>query len=119
MVELNIALSPRLQTELIGHQSQWRLLLRKFHNNELHPAWLLSGTKGIGKSTFAYQAARYILKANQNNDQFFDTLINQKSHPNIRNHRIDHDHRCKNIFRRPYCLFDYDHIGTSAYPGSG
>ena len=98
MVELNIALSPRLQTELIGHQSQWRLLLRKFHNNELHPAWLLSGTKGIGKSTFAYQAARYILKANQNNDQFFDTLINQKSHPNllIIERELDEDGKLQN-----------------------
>ncbi len=83
MVELNTALSPRLQTHLIGHQSQWQLLVRKFQDNELHPAWLISGAKGIGKATFAYQAARYILKAKQDNDQFFDTLINQKSHPNL------------------------------------
>ncbi len=83
MVELNTKLSPRLQTHLIGHQSQWQLLQRKFQDNELHPAWLLSGPKGIGKATFVYQIARHILKVHQNNDQFFDTLISQKSHPNL------------------------------------
>ena len=83
MVELNTKLSPHLQTHLIGHQSQWQLLQRKFQDNELHPAWLLSGPKGIGKATFVYQIARHILKAHQNNDQFFDTLISQKSHPNL------------------------------------
>lgn len=98
MVDLNTALSPRLQTQLIGHQTQWQLLRRKFQDNELHPAWLLSGHKGIGKATFAYQVARYILKANQNNDQFFDTLINQKSHPNflIIEREFDEDGKLQN-----------------------
>lgn len=83
MVDLNTTLVPRLQTQLIGHQAQWDFLIRKFEENELHPAWLLAGTKGIGKATFAYRVARSILKSKQNNDQFFDTLINQKSHPNL------------------------------------
>lgn len=83
MVNLDTNLPPRLQNQLIGHQSQWQLLERQFQERKLHPAWLLSGQKGIGKVTFAYQAARYILKDGQNNDQFFDTLINQNSHPNL------------------------------------
>lgn len=83
MVDLDTNLPPRLQNRLVGHQSQWLLLERQFQEKKLHPAWLLSGQKGIGKATFAYQAARYVIKEGQNNDQFFDTLINQNSHPNL------------------------------------
>lgn len=83
MVDLDTSLLPRLQNQLIGHQPQWQLLQRQFQEKKLHPAWLLSGQKGIGKATFAYQAARYVLKDGQNNDQFFDTLINQNAHPNL------------------------------------
>lgn len=83
MVDLNTALLPRLQSQLIGHQTQWDFFIHKFLENKLHPAWLLAGSKGIGKATFAYQAVRAILKANQKNDSFFDTLISQKSHPNL------------------------------------
>lgn len=98
MVNLDTNIPPRLQRQLISHQSQWQLLQRQFHEKKLHPAWLLSGQKGIGKATFAYQAARYLLKDGQNNDQFFDTLINQNSHPNllIIEKNVDEDGKLQN-----------------------
>ncbi|WP_052045860.1 AAA family ATPase [Candidatus Paracaedibacter symbiosus] len=83
MIPLDTTLPPRLQKQLLGHEGQWQLLQRQFSENKLHPAWLLVGQKGIGKATFAYQTARTLLKADQGNDQFFDTLIDQKSHPNL------------------------------------
>lgn len=80
---LDTTLSPLFQGDLIGHQFQWKLLTHQFSQKKLHPAWLLTGQKGIGKSTFAYQIVRHVLKDGQNNDKFIDNLISNKSHPNL------------------------------------
>lgn len=120
MVDLNTNLPPRLQNQLVGHQPQWQLLQQQFQEKKLHPAWLLSGQRGIGKATFAYQAARYILKAGQNNDTFFDTLIDQNSHPNllIIEKNVDEDGKVQNeiTVEGVRKLADFVHQ-SAAFPG--
>ncbi|SUZ57279.1 uncharacterized protein METZ01_LOCUS10133, partial [marine metagenome] len=58
-------------------------------NNRLHHAYLLSGDKGIGKATFAYNFARYLFNNKKNNfsrinrDNKHSRLIESRSHPDL------------------------------------
>jgi len=48
-------------------QHQWQLLQSQLQNNSLHHAFLLSGSKGLGKLDFAREFARVLLCKNSNN----------------------------------------------------
>lgn len=52
---------PRLCPQLVGQEKICRLFYDNFCNQQLHHAWLLNGQKGIGKASFAYQFARFLL----------------------------------------------------------
>ena len=54
-------LHPRLTNTLFGHEAAEDLFLSAFNARSLHHAWLLTGERGIGKATFAYRAARFLL----------------------------------------------------------
>lgn len=53
-----------LDQSLIGHQKYFNLLKILYAQQTLHPCWILYGQKGIGKSTFSYHFAEYILSKN-------------------------------------------------------
>ena len=55
-------LHPREQSELIGHQAAEQQLLKSYMSGKAHHAWILGGTRGIGKATLAYRFARFVLK---------------------------------------------------------
>lgn len=59
--EQSLALHPRATPALFGHEAAEEALLRAFNAGALHHAWLLTGHRGIGKATFAYRAARFLL----------------------------------------------------------
>ena len=52
---------PRLTQKIIGHDSGFADFTQSRARGRLHHSWLLSGIKGIGKASFAYQAARHLL----------------------------------------------------------
>ncbi len=52
---------PRERIRLIGQEAAERAFLDAAASGRLHHAWLLTGREGIGKATFAYRAARYLL----------------------------------------------------------
>jgi DNA polymerase III subunit delta' len=54
-------LHPRTNAVLIGHTACEYAFLSAFRAGTLHHAWLLSGEEGVGKATFAYRAARFLL----------------------------------------------------------
>ena len=58
-------LHPRLAVNLFGHEAAEDLFLSAFNAGALHHAWLLTGERGIGKATFAYRAARFLLSQGQ------------------------------------------------------
>ena len=58
-------LHPRLRDTLFGHEAAEDLFLSAFDAGSLHHAWLLTGERGIGKATFAYRAARFLLGQDQ------------------------------------------------------
>lgn len=54
----NGGFSPRVNTYLLGHEEEEKLLLNAWKNNKLHNSWLICGIEGIGKATLAYRFAR-------------------------------------------------------------
>ncbi|TCR66635.1 DNA polymerase III subunit delta' [Bosea sp. BK604] len=54
---------PRETLALVGHSRQEQAFLDALRSGRMHHAWLIGGPEGIGKATFAYRAARFVLAA--------------------------------------------------------
>lgn len=52
---------PSAVPRLLGHAQAERALLDAIADERLHHAWLLIGPKGVGKASFAWRAAKYLL----------------------------------------------------------
>jgi DNA polymerase-3 subunit delta' len=52
---------PRKIEKLHGHERSENIFLEAWHAGRLPHAWLITGPKGIGKATFAYNVARFVL----------------------------------------------------------
>lgn len=59
---------PRLNPEFMGHSAAEKTLLDAFHGGRMAHAWMITGTKGIGKATLAYRFARYVLSQSKEDD---------------------------------------------------
>ena len=55
------ALHPRETSVLFGHEAGERDFLEAFRQGRMPQAWLIGGPEGIGKATFAWRAARFVL----------------------------------------------------------
>lgn len=64
-------LSPRENLNLFGHTHAQSVFLEAFHSPRFPHAWILSGDYGIGKATFAFHMARYILSGRTSRDTTF------------------------------------------------
>ena len=72
--DTEISLEPKNNTYLIGHEDIEKIFLDAWKNNSLHQAWLISGPKGIGKATFAYKLARFLLSADKEKADTYNSL---------------------------------------------
>jgi DNA polymerase-3 subunit delta' len=54
-------LHPRQTARVYGHEDAERRFAGAFSQGRLHHAWLICGPEGIGKATFAYMIARFLL----------------------------------------------------------
>ncbi|MGO9486827.1 MAG: DNA polymerase III subunit delta' [Rhodomicrobium sp.] len=79
-----LALHPRLTPALFGHAAAGETFLRAFNAGALHHAWLVTGERGIGKATFAYRAARFLLSRERAGPEPARTLEVAPSHPAAR-----------------------------------
>jgi DNA polymerase III subunit delta' len=52
---------PRETARLFAHAAAQAEFLASFNSGRLHHAWLISGPRGIGKATFAWMLARFLL----------------------------------------------------------
>jgi DNA polymerase-3 subunit delta' len=57
----SLAPLPRANPDLVGHEAAERSLRRLFETGRLPHALLLSGPRGIGKASFAFRLARFVL----------------------------------------------------------
>ena len=60
---------PRLMTEIFGHDDVEVQLLELINSKHLPHALIFSGPEGVGKSTFAFRLARYLLKHGKNEEE--------------------------------------------------
>ncbi len=86
--------SPSRNTFLLGYNQTFLDLINHFENEKFPNKILLSGKKGIGKSTFAYHLINYIFSKNEENkynlknnlisenNKSYNLVINN-SHPNF------------------------------------
>ena len=79
-----LALHPRFTEMLSGHAAAEKTFLRAFNAGALHHAWLVTGERGIGKATFAYRAARFLLSRDAASAGPAQTLDVPASHPAVR-----------------------------------
>ncbi len=52
---------PRVEAELVGHGAAEAQILDAWARGRPHHAWLIAGPAGIGKATFAFRVARFVL----------------------------------------------------------
>lgn len=52
---------PRKNTRLEGHEAAEQAVLEAWNSGRMPHAWLIAGPQGIGKATFAYRVARFVL----------------------------------------------------------
>ncbi len=76
--------SPRTNTFLLGHEAEEQQFLSAWRNNSLHNSWLISGIEGIGKATFAYRLARFLLSADEKEKSKYKTLDVSPDNPALR-----------------------------------
>lgn len=62
---------PDFTAPLIGHASQERYFLDAWTRETMPHSLLFSGAKGVGKATFAYRLAAFILSGGEGNDALF------------------------------------------------
>lgn len=88
-------IAPKDNPYLIGHEKAESFVLEAWRQNNLHHALLISGEKGIGKATFAYRIARFLLQADETKRNNYKSLeispessvfrqINSGSHPDLK-----------------------------------
>lgn len=70
--EINI--SPRNNSFLLGQSKAEDIFLKAWKNQTMHHAWILNGPKGIGKATLAYRIARFMLWADENKKDMYNSL---------------------------------------------
>ena len=70
--EINI--TPRNNSFLLGQIKAEELFLKAWKKQTMHHAWILNGPKGIGKATLAYRIARFLLWADENKKDSYNSL---------------------------------------------
>lgn len=60
-MEEKTSFEPKDNNYLVGFEESEKMFLEAWKNKSLHQSWLISGIKGIGKTTFAYKLARFLL----------------------------------------------------------
>ena len=74
---------PKAAETLFGHQVAEQEFINCFKSGKLHHGWLITGAKGIGKATFAWRIAKFLLTqpiaGSEPNGSFGNSGENQNS----------------------------------------
>ncbi|MEH6404963.1 MAG: DNA polymerase III subunit delta' [Sneathiella sp.] len=104
---------PRELDTLIGHEAAETTFLDSYNSGRFHHAWLITGVKGVGKASFAYRAAKFLLSTNDDGGGMFGppetldspskhpalALIQAESHPGLTVLRRRYDPKGKKLFK--------------------
>lgn len=73
--------APWQQNSLFGHRKAINIFLDAHNRKRLHHAWLISGARGVGKSTLAYRLTRFILASTNEQGTSEDPTSIKPEHP--------------------------------------
>jgi DNA polymerase III subunit delta' len=73
---------PRYATSIIGHDAAMTGFKAAFTSGRPHHAWLITGPSGIGKASFAYNVAKFVLSQHQDEPQV-QRWIHARAHPDL------------------------------------
>jgi DNA polymerase III subunit delta' len=73
---------PRFAMTILGHDSASSEFKSAFNSGRPHHAWLITGPSGIGKASFAYHLARFVLSQNQDEEQVL-RWVHARAHPDL------------------------------------
>jgi len=105
---------PWVNQSLSGHQAAENMFLDAWNSGRMPHAWLITGARGVGKATFAYRCARFVLAQTEAEDELFGappppqsleipqddptfSLVARQSHPGLRSIRKSWDDKTKKI----------------------
>lgn len=94
------ALHPRVSKNLFGHCKAEQEFVSAISSNRMPHAWLIQGPPGIGKATFAYRAAKYLL-TEASHDKTSQSLETDQNDPSVRQ-IMAHSHPDLFILRREW-----------------
>ncbi len=94
---------PKETRTLVGQGAAEALFLDSFNSGRFHHAWLVTGVKGVGKATFAYRAAKFLLTQEEGGNLFGlpDNLDSAADHPALALIQAD-SHPGLSVLRRRY-----------------
>lgn len=72
---------PQSNSYLIGHDDALNMFLYAFKSGTIHNSWLISGPEGVGKATFAYKIARFLLASDINKKDEYTSINISENHP--------------------------------------
>lgn len=98
------ALHPRETPQVFGHDAAERAVIDALQADRLHHAWLISGPKGIGKASFAWRMAKFLLTHRTDEDALFGpapvtSMDTDGNHPVVRRALADAEPRLLSIIR--------------------
>jgi DNA polymerase III subunit delta' len=73
---------PRFARHVIGHEAAQTQFRTAFESGRPHHAWLITGASGIGKASFAYHLARYVLSYSSDAQQV-ERWLEARAHPDL------------------------------------
>ncbi len=74
-------ISPNQNSYLLGHDDALDKFLNAFKQGTLHNSWLISGPQGVGKATFAYKIARFLLASKDDKVTEYTSIHITENHP--------------------------------------
>ncbi len=80
--ETNALIHPRENFAFEGGEAADQAFLAAYEKNRLHHAWLLCGPQGLGKASFAYRCARFLM--GKQRDNRFGALGMSPEDPDVR-----------------------------------
>ena len=87
-------LDPISQMNLFGHNQLFDNLLDLYNSDRLPNKILLSGEKGIGKSTISYHLINYVLSKDE---EYSYDYKNYKINPQNKSFKLMHNNSCPNF----------------------
>lgn len=76
--------APRATLELTGHAAAERTFLAAWNSRRVPHAWLIGGPAGIGKASFAFMIARFVLAGSDQDARGAQALTVSADHPTSR-----------------------------------